>query len=269
VALFPPARYRSLVVKSWWFWAGTATVTTVVYGWLEVRRQADETLANATSVVTLRHEAEVSAPAPAEEYDIAPSGELHQGIRAGLAGTRSRCELGPASLEEQAKWAKLQEPRAHGSLASAELFALSDSDLFIEVHSRLLDKRYAVGLRGMSDAERTVALLTELEFEVLNGGFDQFFSNSSGNCSLQALAAARVLDAQLADIVARAVAQFPSGAPDEDRATRYGQMEAMPGASEVWSNLDRETPDDLSRLLERYIRAHRAQFDCPPQKLTD
>jgi hypothetical protein len=258
------------VEKKWWFWLGCFLLTTLIYGWFEVHRQvsglSDETFTEAERRVLAERATDAETVSPAKEYEVAPYGELQEKIKAGLVGTHSKCELGPASAQEQAEWAKLQQPRAHGRLSSVELFALSDSDLYLEVASRLQDKQYAVGLGGMSVAEQTVSLINELEFEVANGGLDQYFSNSSGNCALRALAAARALDSRLGDIVARALAPFPNATPDEDRAIRNQQMDAMPGASETWSKLERDLDDDLSPLLGRYIRAHRNEFNCPPQR---
>jgi hypothetical protein len=262
----------SAVEKKWWFWVACFLLTTVVYAWFEVRRQvselSDQTVKEAEQRVLEERSTAAEAVSVASEYEIAPYGELQKKIKAGLVGTISHCELGPASSEQQAQWAKLREPRAHGRLSSAELFDLADSDLYLELTSRLQDKQYALGLGAMSVPEQTVSLINELEFEVANGGFDQYFSNSSGNCALRALAAARAVDARIGDIVARALAAFPHAQPHEDRATRNQQMDAMPGAPEVWAKVESELDDDLSPLVERYIRAHKDQFDCPPQLAT-
>jgi hypothetical protein len=203
---------------------------------------------------------------PAHEYEIAPYGELTEKLRAGLEGTTSRCELGPPSAEDQAGWKKLQEPRKLGRLPMADLLRGADADLNLEVYSRLLDELYSTGLGAMTEPERNVALVNELQGEVFNGGFHQYFSNSSGDCASRLLAASRTLDAGLAKIVERALAPFPGSMPSEDRATRNKQMASVPNEYEAWSALDDEfykLPLDLA--VTRYIRANSAAFDSPTQ----
>jgi hypothetical protein len=56
-------------------------------------------------------------------------------------------------------------------------FAIAMSDLVFARHN-------AVGFAAMSQAEQTAYCVDCLEREVNNGGFDQFFANSSGDTSL-------------------------------------------------------------------------------------
>lgn len=73
------------------------------------------------------------------------------------------------------------------------------------------------GLQDLSPPEQTFILVWELEAEVNNGGFHQFFFNSDGDRAVLTPAALRQIGAEhTASIVERANAMFP-GAPPTDR----------------------------------------------------
>ncbi len=121
----------------------------------------------------------------------------------------------------------------------------------------------------MSEAERNVVLIDQLQGEVSNGGFHQYFANSSGNCAGMARSAAHAVHPELARVVDAAFAIFPGANPAEDRATRNAQMESIPDEWGAWSQLD----DDFYKLsideeLGPYVRAHSTQMDLPAQALS-
>jgi hypothetical protein len=207
-----------------------------------------------------------SRPRPAREFEVDSNGALTEKIRAGLEGTRSRCELEPPSAEDQADWKRLQEQRRFARLSMADLLREGDTELNIEVASRLLDELYSTGLGAMTETERNVTLVNELQGEVFNGGFHQYFANSSGNCASRVLAASRAIDPELSKIVERALAQFPNSNPSEDRATRNEQMASLANEWDAWSDLDDEFYKlPLDERVTRYIRANSAQFNSPAQ----
>jgi hypothetical protein len=66
-------------------------------------------------------------------------------------------------------------------------------------------------------------LIEELEGEVNNGGFDQYFYNSGGDNTAEVIQALELIGAvRMADTVNRAAAKFPGGMPPKGalRATR-------------------------------------------------
>lgn len=68
-------------------------------------------------------------------------------------------------------------------------------------------------------------LVGELETEVNNGGFDQFFFNSAGDDAAKTIEALEVIGAyKTATIVRRACAKFPGGMPPADRDARQGLL---------------------------------------------
>ena len=144
--------------------------------------------------------------------------------------------------------------------------AKDDDTAFSIDMSDLVFARYEqVGFAGLTEAEQTVHCVDWLEREVNNGGFDQFFFNSSGNTALETIPALERLGARhTAGLVRRAVAVFPGGRPSANRDEREKQMEALPGsAREAWSKLDDEFyeyHDDLAALERAYVQAHRGEF---------
>jgi hypothetical protein len=137
-------------------------------------------------------------------------------------------------------------------------FAIAMSDLVFARHN-------AVGFAAMSEAEQTAYCVDCLEREVNNGGFDQFFANSSGDTSLETITAlGRIRAHHTADLVRRAIAVFPGGQPSPDRDTRQDQIEVVrPVAEELWDELDAafyEYRDDLAQLSREYVSANRSEF---------
>lgn len=100
-------------------------------------------------------------------------------------------------------------------------------------------------------------LITSLETEVNNGGFDQFFFNSASDRTAEIIEALGVIGAhKAADIVQRAAAKFPGGMPPTECATRQDVLvdEVSPEA-DAFKELDQEfysNSEDLSDLQRKY-----------------
>lgn len=123
----------------------------------------------------------------------------------------------------------------------------------------------------LSEPRRVVLLVDELESEVNNGGFDQFYLNSSGDGAYALPSALRALGHSAAAALAeRANSQFPSG-PARHRAKRLAQMDDLPDPdSEMWSRLDSEfysldAPFGgiAAHLGGKYILEHATEFFQP------
>jgi hypothetical protein len=105
-------------------------------------------------------------------------------------------------------------------------------------------------------SDEVVELVIMLEDEVNNGGFHQFFNNSSGDNSAEVITALETIGAlKMADITRRAVARFPENKVPKDRDKRMDLLwEHFPTTHE-FDALNTEFfayPDDLSALLEKY-----------------
>jgi hypothetical protein len=222
-------------------WAGLAAAAGVVW-WLQSRSR------------------------PAEQYEVGTYAEITDKIRAGLERTSSQCEFGAPSAEARAQWLRLQEPRKLGRAPLADLLAQPDGELTMEVSSRLIDEHYATGVGPMTEPERNVYWVDVLQGEVSNGGFHQYFANSSGDCAARTREATRAIDQRLFQLYERAVAKFPGSLPAEDRATRNRQMASLPNEFDAWSTLDDEFYRlEIDQALAKYIRAHPESFDSPGQ----
>jgi len=145
----------------------------------------------------------------------------------------------------------------------------SDNDFAIAMSNLLFDREAAVGYEALTPSEQVVFCLDGLEREVNNGGFHQFFLNSSGDHSLATPPALRALGAvRVAAIVEQALAVFPAGRPAQEPSRRRAQVEAL-GESQLGDleRLDaafRKYPEPLAELERRYVRAHRNEFLVPP-----
>ena len=145
------------------------------------------------------------------------------------------------------------------------LAKVDDTEFAIAMSDLVFARYEQAGFAGLTEAEQTVYCLDCLEREVNNGGFDQFFFNSSGNTAVETIPALERLGANhTAGLVRRAVAPFPGGRPSADRDERENQMEALPeSARELWSQLDNdfyEYRDNLTALERAYVTAHRGEF---------
>jgi hypothetical protein len=98
-----------------------------------------------------------------------------------------------------------------------------------------------------------------LEADVNNGGFDQYYFNSSGNTAFAAAHALKKIGAPLmAEIVAQANSIFPNNSPPRDRYSRQEILEGLRTQHEEFlESLNArffEYPEDLSALLFDYVK---------------
>jgi hypothetical protein len=99
-------------------------------------------------------------------------------------------------------------------------------------------------------------LIDELEAEVNNGGFDQFFFNSAGDEAAAIIQALEAVGAsRTAGIVRRACERFPGGMPPADRFARQDVLETVSPDSEAFEQEDAEFlayEEDLAGLVAAY-----------------
>jgi hypothetical protein len=115
-------------------------------------------------------------------------------------------------------------------------------------------------------AVRTFVLADQLDGEVRNGGFLQYFSNPSGEYYKEALEALREVGAvHSLDILSRAVERFGASGPSRDRDARNDQLaKLMDGANDrPFDDLDEqwyEDPDRLEAKLMTFAMLHARAF---------
>ena len=191
-------------------------------------------------------------------YAIGPASAIASIAANSDRGIKTGCETPPPSAADKADWKP--STSAH---AKERLVDLNDRDLGGEVTQRLLDKIFGAGYAAMSTPEKNAYNVMTLEMEVANGGIQQYFDNSSGNCALQTLGALREMGyvAELATFE-KAVSAFPGARPSEDRATRFDQMRTM--KRNAWPDEHALYSLTSSPIFAAYIRKHLAEFDLPP-----
>jgi len=112
----------------------------------------------------------------------------------------------------------------------------------------------AANFETLSERDQILVAIWCLEGDVNNGGFDQYFLNSSGDLAWFApLALRRIGAARMAAIVEEANAEFGPDGPPRPRAARMELVRRLTDSQKARLDaLDRrfyEYPDDLSRLL--------------------
>ena len=115
----------------------------------------------------------------------------------------------------------------------------------------------------LSPEERVFLHVWELEAEVNNGGFDQYFINSSGNHAAEVVESLEAIGAvQAAAIAKQAISvAFGNSPPPKDEEARDSVMRALPEEKlEQLSACDNEFylyPDNLTELLFSFVVANK------------
>lgn len=125
--------------------------------------------------------------------------------------------------------------------------------------------RYGVKIDFLTDPQKNFYYNQNLEREINNGGFNQFYLNSSGDFAHETIDSLRLIGAnKTALIVERANDQFPDKKVPKDRATRQEILTLIEDkANEIWEELDQKFyayEDDLNSLNIDYVRKNRNEF---------
>jgi hypothetical protein len=120
-------------------------------------------------------------------------------------------------------------------------------------------------LDRLNEAQMVFFFNQNLEREINNGGFNQYFRNSSGdfaNKTINSLEAIKAITT--VEILRKAINQFPNNnVPTErkDRSELVDQIEEK--ANPIWEQLDQkffEYADNLNALNIDFIRLHKDKF---------
>jgi hypothetical protein len=122
-------------------------------------------------------------------------------------------------------------------------------------------KENTAGFASLTPAEQVFSCVWTLEAEINNGGFEQFYLNSSGDIAAQVPGALRAINAaHTASLVERANAVFGDDGPPADREVRTGLVEEldepMLGRFAELDTAFLEYKDNLSALLAAYMQAN-------------
>ena len=126
----------------------------------------------------------------------------------------------------------------------------------------------------LTPAEQAFIAIWELQQEVYNGGFMQYFQNSSGERVPHICEILRRIDAgPAASVIERAISLAGPDIPWNDKVRRFSALKTI---SE--DNRDKlfhmskdlfDQSDDLHRLLFQYLSKHREQIEAPADFWTE
>lgn len=124
---------------------------------------------------------------------------------------------------------------------------------------------WIVDFSKLTSAEQVFVCVWELEAEVNNGGFEQYFHNSSGDNAQKVVGALQSIGANLtAKIVKQAIDMFGPSGPSAVQAERQAKIEKLSEEQkEVWNKLDKEFfayPNNLTNLLHDFVMKNRNQI---------
>lgn len=149
-----------------------------------------------------------------------------------------------------------------------QILGLEDeTDIVIEIGQLLWEKsKDDKDFESLTAIERNILYIEMLEAQVNNGGFDQYFFNSSGEYAHETLIALKEIKApQMAEILNRAIRAFPVLPIPKDTEQRREYMEDIPeNVSECWGKLDDEFykyPENLARLVIEYVKSNKTEFE--------
>jgi hypothetical protein len=164
---------------------------------------------------------------------------------------------------------EFEDPFAWPDLPLEKIFEVQDRFKFMHA---LVGSLYLRLERSRTDSwnlfnpsERALLAIWELKGEVDNGGFAQYFYNDSALHAGEAASALELVGAvHTAELVRKALAVFPGGAPSMNGDTRDRQLEVLrPKSSTLWKSLSAEfykDPDGLENTVFTYCHQHRGVF---------
>ena len=139
-----------------------------------------------------------------------------------------------------------------------------DADFVAALNEHIEQKcRYGEKMEALSGAERVFYITQTLEMEVNNGGFDQFFINSSGGFAGETVRAFEQIGAlKTSAICKRAIGVF-GGAVPSDRNERLRMLEDNDEIAAVLEECDDaflEYEEDLAALNRAFVMRNREAF---------
>lgn len=140
---------------------------------------------------------------------------------------------------------------------------IDQNAMVIDTFSAIDEKcEYGDAMEKLNEHERLFYITQTLEQEVNNGGFSQYFYNSSGNFANEVVDAfTRIGALKTAEICKKAVAVFNGQVP-VDRDERENLLESL-DCEDIFDECDNafyDYEDDLEALNYAYVMKHRKFF---------
>jgi hypothetical protein len=137
-------------------------------------------------------------------------------------------------------------------------------DAIIEIDN-LLTPIFYKNVEKLTLCEKNIVYIEELEREVNNGGFSQYFFNSSGDFAKETLNALNTIGSKIfLEILESAVNNFPDGIVPIDRDERQEILaELEEKDEELWEEMDNKFykyEEDIYELMIEYIKENINDF---------
>ena len=113
--------------------------------------------------------------------------------------------------------------------------------------------------------EKNFVYIQMLEYEVDNGGFDQYYYNSAGNFTKETLNALKTVGSKtIYNILNNSTKIFPNGIVPIDRAERQGILSEINERIELWDEIYskefRKHEENIHKLLIDYVKDNINEF---------
>lgn len=134
-----------------------------------------------------------------------------------------------------------------------------DLELLLAVGDKIHEKYYKTGFQELTESEQVIFCMMGLEGEVNNGGFDQFFLNSSSKYKVETLDSLRRINASYtASLLEEAirVVEDPNLQGEKDGENTDIQSERL----NVLDDKFYEYKEDLLELQLNFIKEHKDNF---------
>lgn len=141
-----------------------------------------------------------------------------------------------------------------------------ETTAIIELDSKLNEiSNYGEEIEKLTESQKIVLFVENLEREINNGGFNQFFFNSSGDFTHETVAALKTIKAfKTADIVTKSISVWPNQDVPKDRARRQDILEQIESqGNPIWNECDEEFykyQDNIVTLLLDYVKSNKQEF---------
>jgi len=141
----------------------------------------------------------------------------------------------------------------------------TDQELDANIGFVLLDKEERKGLASFTRGERFVYAIEGMVREVNNGGWNQFFRNSSGALAFDLAPALEAVGSKKnLSIAQRALNIFgkPASLSEDDRGKQVDKV-TKDGGNNPWDALEGEfyqNPEDLEAMIVEFIARNQAEF---------
>ena len=157
--------------------------------------------------------------------------------------------------------------KAEPKIAEKQIVEKEPYEKIMKINERLNEiSDYGKNLSKLNSSQQVVLIIENLEREINNGGFNQFYFNSSGNHAEVTVENLRKIGAdKTAELVEKANFEWPNNKVPVNRNERQAILEQIENkAEQVWEDCDQlfyKYEDDIAGLLMDFVNANRTDFE--------